>query len=140
MTFRNGSWRARLTVLGVFALGVALGALAMEFYQQSVRGRSSAGPPPRGESARERHLQYLVKELGLTQEQTERVRRILDETRQEFLQLRNEMRPRFEEIRRRSRERLRAVLTPEQQAKFDELMRRMDEERERHRRDEPKGK
>ncbi|GBC77072.1 hypothetical protein HRbin08_00541 [bacterium HR08] len=137
MTFRNGSWRARLTVLGVFALGVALGALAMEFYQQGVRGRSPTGPP-RGESARERHLQYLIKELGLTPEQTEQVRRILDETRQEFLQLRNEMRPRFEDIRRRSRERLRAVLTPEQQAKFDELMRRMDEERERHRRDGPK--
>jgi len=135
MSFRNSSWRARLTVLGVFALGVALGALAMDFYQRSAWGRGPLGPPPRGESARERHLQYLVKELKLTPEQTEQVRRILDETRQEFLQLRNEMRPRFEEIRRRSRERLRAVLTPEQQARFDELMRRSEEERERRRGD-----
>ena len=133
MTVRNGSWRARLTVLGVFALGVALGALVMDLYQQSVRGRSSWEPPSRRESAREWHLRYLTKELGLTPEQTEQVRRILDETRQEFLQLRNEMRPRFEEIRRRSRERLRAVLTPEQQAKFEELMRR--EEQRRHRRE-----
>lgn len=135
MTFRNSSWRARLTVLGVFALGVALGALAMDFYQRGVWGRGPAGPPPRGESARERHLQYLVRELKLTPEQTEQVRRILDETRQEFLQLRNEMHPRFEEIRRRSRQRLRAVLTPEQQAKFDEMMKRMEEELRRHRRD-----
>ncbi len=133
MTIRDGSWRARLTVLGLFALGVALGALAMDLYQQSVRGRGPIEPPSRRESARERHLQYLVKELRLTPEQTEQVRRILDETRQEFLQLRNEMRPRFEEIRRRSRERLRAVLTPEQQAKFEELIRR--QEQERHRRE-----
>jgi len=133
MTLRNGSWRARVTVLGVFALGVALGALAMDFYQRGAWGRGPEGPPRRGESARERYLQRLVKELKLTPEQTEQVRRILDETRQEFLRLRDEMRPRFEEIRRRSRERLRAVLTPEQQAKFEEMMRRLDEERERHR-------
>ncbi len=128
---RNSSWRARLTVLGVFALGVALGALAMDLYQQSVQRRAPLGAPPRGESARERHLRYLVRELNLDEKQTEQVRQILEETRREFLQLRNEMRPRFEEIRRRSHERLRAVLRPEQQAKFEELIRREEQEHRR---------
>jgi hypothetical protein len=45
----------------------------------------------------------------------------LKETGGEFARLREEMRPRFQEIRNRSRERIRTILDGEQQAKFDAL-------------------
>lgn len=126
----NNKWKARAVVLGVFLLGCAIGALTMNLYQVSVQGgRFFTPPPPRHTTAREKHLDFLTRELGLSEEQARQVGQILEETRQEFIQLRNETRPRFDAIRDRSRERIRAVLTPEQQAKYAELMKRFDQER-----------
>lgn len=126
----NNKWKARALVLGVFLLGCAIGALTMNLYRVSVQsGRFLTPSPPRHTTAREKHLDFLTRELGLSEDQARQVGQILDETRQEFIQLRNEMRPRFDAIRDRSRERIRALLTPEQQAKYAELMKRLDEER-----------
>jgi len=65
-------------------------------------------------------------ELKLTDQQTTSVRTILDETRNEYRTLRTELRPRFEEPRMKARARIRALLTPEQQQKFDALVAQQD--------------
>jgi hypothetical protein len=61
----------------------------------------------------------LTKELGLRPEQQKSVEAILGETGQEFARLREEIGPRFRDIRTRTRERIRGVLDAEQQAKFE---------------------
>ena len=54
----------------------------------------------------------------------------LDETRNEYRSLRVELRPRFEEPRQKARTKIRALLTPEQQQKFDALVAQQDAQRE----------
>jgi Spy/CpxP family protein refolding chaperone len=51
---------------------------------------------------------------------------VLEETAGDFRALRGELRPRYEELRLKARSRMRAVLTTEQQQKFDALMAEID--------------
>jgi len=103
----------------------------MDVYRARVQSERPLDGGPRPGNGRTKYLERLTEELGLTEEQSRQVGQILEETRKEFIQLRNEMRPRFDEIRRRSNERLRAVFTPEQQAKFEQMTKRLEEERSR---------
>jgi Spy/CpxP family protein refolding chaperone len=75
-------------------------------------------------------------ELNLTDQQTASVRAILDETRNEYRALRTELKPRFEEPRQKARAKIRGLLTPEQQQKFDAMVAQHDSQRE----DEQKSK
>ena len=68
----------------------------------------------------------MRRELSLTDEQTTAVRAIIDETRNEYRALRAELRPRFEEPRQKARTRIRALLTPDQQKKFDAMVAQQD--------------
>ena len=69
-------------------------------------------------------------ELNLTDDQTKAVQAVIDETRNEYRALRTELRPRFEEPRQKARARIRALLTPEQQQKFDSMVARQDAQRD----------
>lgn len=99
-----------------FLLGVGAGALGLDVY----RARTAWGPD-RAARAQAVVLQRLTRELGLTPAQQAQVEAILRATGVEFARLREEMRPRFSAIRDRSRIQILAVLTPEQQPKFDAL-------------------
>jgi len=52
-------------------------------------------------------------------DQQQRVEGILRESGEEFARLRQEMRPRFQAIRGRTRDQIRGVLDPEQRARFE---------------------
>jgi Spy/CpxP family protein refolding chaperone len=75
-------------------------------------------------------FEKMRSELNLTDQQTTSVRGILDETRNEYRAVRTELRPRFEEPRLKARARIRALLTPEQQQKFDALVAQQDAQRD----------
>jgi len=77
-------------------------------------------------AAMHERFEKMRNELKLTDQQTTSVRTILDETRNEYRTLRTELRPRFEEPRMKARARIRALLTPEQQQKFDALVAQQD--------------
>ena len=126
----RGESRAKLigTLALVFALGLLLGGLAMNLYH--ARGAANAAP---GWGARRfdpaRYLDRLSSELSLRADQAEALRRILGETREEFGRLREEVGPKFRAIRERARDRIRAMLDPQQQERFAEINRRWDEKR-----------
>ena len=128
----KGSTRIKIWVVfvAVFALGCVTGAALDGLY------RSRAGGPGRGERGRdpEEHFARMRSDLGLTDEQAAKVRAVLDETRNEYKQLRADLRPRFEEPRLKARARIRELLGPEQQQRFDTLA----AERDAHRREEEK--
>jgi Spy/CpxP family protein refolding chaperone len=69
-------------------------------------------------------------ELNLTDQQTTQIKTILDDTKNEYKSLRTELKPRFDEPRLKARAKIRALLTPEQQQKFDEIVARYDSRRE----------
>jgi Spy/CpxP family protein refolding chaperone len=111
-----------LVLLGVFVLGCATGAALTGLY----RSRASGDRPEARERAMHERFENMRRELNLTDEQTAAVRAILDETRNEYRALRTELRPRFEEPRHKARARIRALLTPEQQQKFDAMITQQD--------------
>jgi Spy/CpxP family protein refolding chaperone len=122
-----------LVLVGVFVLGSVTGAALTGLY----RSRAGNDRPESRERAMRERFEKMRQELSLTDQQTTQIRTILDETRNEYRALRNELRPRFEEPRQKARARIRALLTPEQQTKFDAMTARHDaehnqEEKTRH--------
>ena len=110
-------------VLGVvFVLGCVTGAALTGLY----RSRASGDRPEARERAMNERFEKMRSELSLTDQQATAVRTILDETRNEYRALRTELRPRFDEPRQKARARIRALLTPEQQQKFDALVAQQD--------------
>jgi len=75
-------------------------------------------------------MEKLRRDLSLTDDQVKSVSAILDETKNEYKALRTELKPRFEEPRQKARGRIRAVLTPEQQQKFDAWVAQVDAQRD----------
>jgi Spy/CpxP family protein refolding chaperone len=108
-------------LLVVFVLGSVTGAALTGLYRSRAGGGAEAH-----ERAMHERFEKMRTELSLTDQQTTSVRTILDETRNEYRALRTELRPRFEEPRMKARTRIRALLTPEQQQKFDALMAQQD--------------
>lgn len=103
----------------VFVLGCVTGVALTGLY----RSRASGDRPERAPHER---FEKMRRELSLTDQQTTAVRAIVDETRNEYRALRTELRPRFEEPRLKARSRIRALLTPEQQQKFDAMVAQQD--------------
>jgi HlyD family secretion protein len=84
----------------------------------------AAGAPGAGRSSPEEIRDRLVKSLGLTEEQQRKLDPILQDMRQQMAALRSapeaERQQRAAAIREGMRTRVRELLTPEQQAKFDQ--------------------
>ncbi len=114
-----------LVLLVVFVLGSVTGAALTGLLYRSRGGGAEAR-----ERAMHERFEKMRTELSLTDQQTTSVRTILDETRNEYRTLRAELRPRFEEPRMKARARIRALLTPEQQQKFDALVAQQDAQRD----------
>lgn len=115
-------------VAAVFALGCATGALLDSAYRLRA---GAAGNQSRGGRHNPEHVfERMRRDLDLDERQSAEVRRILDETRNEYRALRSEARPRFDTIRQSARARIRALLTPEQQRRFDTRVAELDARRE----------
>lgn len=106
-----------LAVTTVFVLGCATGALLDSAYR--LRAGAANGNSARGRHDPERMFEKMRRDLALDERQAAELRRILDETRNEYRSLRAEARPRFDAIRQSARTRIRTLLTPEQQKRFD---------------------
>jgi Spy/CpxP family protein refolding chaperone len=107
-----------LAVAAVFVVGCATGALLDSAYRLRADAAHEGG---RGGGRRnpERVFERMRRDLDLDERQSAEVRKILDETRGEYRALRSEARPRFDSIRQSARTRIRALLTPDQQRRFD---------------------
>ncbi len=117
--------KGALLLLLAFLLGTATGALGFALY------RSHAGwwgPPQDATRFREVVIRRLTRELDLRPEQQQQVEAILREAGDQFTRLREEMRPRFLEIRNRTRDRIRTLLDADQQTRFQAFMDRWDRE------------
>lgn len=120
-------WKSWLILVVVFVLGAVTGVGLGGVY------RSKTDPSFRGSPGRNRDAMFekMRSDLNLTEEQSKEMRKVLDETGNDFRALRNELRPRYEELRLKTRGRMRALLTPEQQGKFDSLMAELDARRQK---------
>jgi len=112
----------------VFLLGALLGGITIHLWQERVLGQpaSSVLMPTRA---------YIIdestRELQLTPDQQKQLGVIIDDTRHKWNELYAPLEAQKEEIRREGRASVRAMLSPEQQLKFDDFMRRLDEQRKK---------
>ncbi|MEY2496548.1 MAG: hypothetical protein QOD12_104 [Verrucomicrobiota bacterium] len=82
---------------------------------------------PDGKGPRWRHhdkgniLEHMTKNLNLTPDQQAKIQPILDQAKPQIVAIRQDARQKINAIRDNARTQIRAVLTPDQQQKFDAL-------------------
>jgi Spy/CpxP family protein refolding chaperone len=105
-----------LAVVGVFILGAITGfSLDSVYRMRAGSDRADA----RRKNGKEDVFERMKRDLDLNEQQATQIRAILDQTRDEYRQLRAEVRPRYDAVRQSARTKIRALLTPEQQQRFD---------------------
>lgn len=76
-------------------------------------------------------VEHLKKVLNLSDAQAQQVGQIFDEFTQKTRDLQKQVDPQFQAIHLETRGRIRQILDPDQQKKFDEFVRSIDERRKR---------
>jgi Spy/CpxP family protein refolding chaperone len=109
---KKGIWQIRLATLSIFLLGLIAGAFALHSYHLWF---GAARQPTKHEKYEE-----AFNKLGMTEEQKAEVQKIIGETREKLVRLRQESEPRVQEIRAQSDENLQKVLTAEQWQRFQQ--------------------
>lgn len=123
----KASFKTWAVLFTVFALGCITGIGIDGVYRE----RTSASFRESHAREHERLFEKIRTDLSLSDDQSKAMRLVLDETASEFRVLRNELRPRYEGLRQKTRGRMRALLSPEQQQKFDSLMAEIDAQRQK---------
>jgi hypothetical protein len=119
---------AAVLFLAVFVLGVTFGALGNHIWAQRVSGEAT---PINTKPTRDQIMQDLTQRLQLTPDQQKSIATAIDETRARWQVLSATLDAPREQIRQEGRAKVRAVLTPQQQVKFDEEMKQLDEQRKK---------
>lgn len=114
---------AAFLVIIVFALGVLLGGLGTHLWGEKVWGHQTAP------KSRDAIIARLTHEVDLTPEQQKQVTVIVDDTRAQWKALYVPVDAQKEQIRQQSREKLRALMTPEQKVKLEAFFHKLDEQR-----------
>lgn len=108
-----------LVVIGVFVLGCVTGASVDSVYRLRAANNERQDTRTGGRRSKEEVLENMKRDLNLNDHQATEILAILDQTRSNYRALRTEVRPRYDTIRQNARARIRALLTPEQQQRFD---------------------
>lgn len=138
--------KARLIVMIVFIIGFAAGALSLNLYQRLTSTDEATRNSGHELTGNEYIVNKMSQRLGLSPEQQEQIKAILEERNSRFRAIRTEMEPlmkefepRFSAIRQESRDKIRAVLKEDQRPEYEELLQEADQSRQREK-DKHKGR
>ena len=120
-------WKSVISVILIFLLGGIAGALLMHRTDQQkiesiMHGESG--------TTREFIVTRLNRELSLDAAQLEQLQTIVRETHAEIRNVRKEYRPQIDEVIKRSQDKVRAILRPEQLETFNKLVAERQKRRE----------
>jgi Skp family chaperone for outer membrane proteins len=118
--------KAALLIVLVFVLGIGIGAVGTYVAEGRVRAVNRPHVDMRA-----RVMERLTTELTLTKEQQKQLDSIITEIQARHEALNKEIAPRMDQLRQQGRDEIRAILTPEQKTKYEEYLRKADEERKR---------
>jgi len=124
--------KAAYWVFAVLLLGLALGGVAGFALARHHGLLAGEMRHETVEARRERHRAQLKAELGLTDEQQRRVDEIVTALRAKYRAIGEQSDHQIDAARQDARSEIRAVLTPEQRPRFEDFLRRMDEDRKKH--------
>ena len=129
MSDTSATRKAALWVGLVFLLGAALGGVLGNVF--GVHARNA--PPQLTEvERRAQKVQRLTQELNLTPDQQKQIEAIIARVQAQYKAIHQSTEPQIDEARQKGREQIRAILTPEQKPKFEDFLRRLDEERKKN--------
>ena len=122
--------KAALWVGVVFLLGAALGGMIGYVFAHHT---ALAAPPQMTDAAkRAQKVQRLTQELDLSSEQQKQLDVIIASVQVQYKAIHQTTDPQINDARQKGREQIRAILTPGQKPKFEEFLKRLDEERKRN--------
>jgi protein CpxP len=126
--FRSSMVRVAIVAIGVTVLS-ALPGMAQDPSAPPPQGQAG---PERGGPGRGNQVEFLTKKLNLTPDQVTQVKAIDADTMKQMMALRSdtsltpdEKKPKMMDIHKASQDKIRALLTPDQQTKFDALQTEM---------------
>ena len=118
-------WLALVFILGTATGGVFGYSLARRSYAANKTVMASEA------ERRAKKLADMTQEIGLTAEQAQKAEAIIKEAQTQIRTIHAKNDGEVEVVRMKTRTDMRAFLTPEQLPKFEEYVRRMDEERKK---------
>ncbi|MFI5057622.1 MAG: hypothetical protein ACHQLQ_05505 [Candidatus Acidiferrales bacterium] len=130
MNDSSATRKAALWVGVVFLLGAALGGVLG--YVCARRSHAATTAPQSEEGRRTHRVAQLTRELSLTPAQSQQVDAILRERHAEARAIRDQTDAQIDQVHQKGRQQIREILTPEQKPKFEEFLRRLDEDRKRN--------
>ena len=116
----NPQLKAWGAFLLVFALGGVTGASLDGMYR--LRGTASPTAPVVSLRDTDTYFETLKRELTLSGDQEAAIRAVLDHTRDDYKAVCADVRPRYDTVRERARAQMRALLTADQQPRFDSII------------------
>ena len=114
---------AGILVLAVFLLGVLLGGVGTHLWGARVWGETQKVPTVRRVPGQ--FMAEMTQRLQLTADQQKQLSAMLDDTKAKLSDLYGPVDQERDRIRMENRARMRAALTPDQQIKFDELLKEL---------------
>ncbi|HML15679.1 MAG TPA: hypothetical protein VK419_01585 [Bryobacteraceae bacterium] len=119
----------------VFACGMVLGAFGDRLYNASVVvAKPAATKNP--EEFRKKVIAEYRSRLKLNEEQVAKLDAIMDETRARVEETRQKMKPAYQKIHDEQAEKIRALLSPDQQVEYDKMRK---EREQRVKQNPPRG-
>ena len=116
------AFKVILATLVIFAAGAVTGGFIIKrTIPKPVVVKSQPQPYP-GEALQERLFERMKQELNLTEAQVTRLRKIFGDSRERLREMWGLLAPEWEAEKRETKERIRAALNPEQQQRFEELL------------------
>ncbi len=111
-----------LIIAGVFIIGFfsGIGTVATFLFVKGPPvpffGGAGPGPPP--------YMKRMLRDLDLTPQQHAEIEQIIRQSRDKLRKFRKEFRPEIKQIFKDTADRIRAVLNPDQQKKFDKHLKK----------------
>ena len=119
--------KAATLVFCVFLTGAVVGGLAVHIFGDRIWPTLASDPSSL--PTRDELLQQLGQQLDLTPEQRTQIKAAMDQTTSDWHRILLTVDPQLEQARQQGRQRIRAVLTPDQLPKFEAFIRHLDEQR-----------
>lgn len=130
MNGNSATRKAAFWVGAVFLLGATLGGVLG--YLSGHRTASAANASPSEPERRARRVEQLTRELSLTPAQSQQVDAILLQRHAEGKAIHDQTDAQIDQVHQKGRQQIREILTTEQKPKFEEFLKRLDEDRKRN--------